>query len=65
MPSLQEMAEAHLLNVQREIQTLKQRQVEIGEEVKKLESYLEEVVRDLNEVQTEATPEEVSKVPSL
>ena len=65
MPSLQEMAEAHLLNVQREIQTLKQRQVEIGEEVKKLESYLEEGVRDLNEVQTEATPEEVLEVPSL
>ena len=65
MPSLKEMAEAHLLNVQREIQTLKQRQVEVGEEIKKLESYLEEGVRDLNEVQTEATPEEVLEVPSL
>jgi|TARA_Y100000004_G_C8640089_1_gene296632 cell division protein FtsB len=65
MPSLKEMAEAHLLNVQREIQTLKQRQVEIGEEIKKLESYLEEGVRDLNEPQSEATSEEVSEIPSL
>ena len=65
MPSLKEMAEAHLLNVQREIQTLKQRKVEIGEEIKKLESYLEEGVRDLNEPQSEATSEEVSEIPSL
>ena len=65
MPSLKEMAEAHLLNVQREIQTLKQRQVEIGEEITKLESYLEEGVRDLNEVGAEASPEEVADIPTL
>tara|TARA_Y100001938_G_C8004678_1_gene386668 strand:+ start:227 stop:424 length:198 start_codon:yes stop_codon:yes gene_type:complete len=65
MPSLKEMAEAHLLNVQREIQTLKQRQVEIGEEITKLESYLEEGVKDLNQVGTEASPEEVADIPTL
>lgn len=65
MPSLKEMAEAHLLNVQREIQTLKQRQVEIGEEITKLESYLEEGVRDLNDPVAEASPEEVSAIPTL
>ena len=48
MPSLKEMAEAHLLNVQREIQTLKQRQVEIGEEIQKLEAYLEEIKQAIN-----------------
>ena len=65
MPSLKEMAEAHLLNVQREIQTLKQRQVEIGEEITKLESYLEEGVRDLNDPVAEASPEEVADIPTL
>tara|TARA_B100001094_G_C18064347_1_gene736673 strand:- start:778 stop:969 length:192 start_codon:yes stop_codon:yes gene_type:complete len=57
MPSLKEMAEAHLLNVQREIQTLKQRQVEIGEEIQKLEAYLEEGVRDLEQPEEVVIPE--------
>lgn len=47
MPSVLEMAEAHLLNVQREIATLEQRKVEIDQEVEKLKSYLEEGVQQL------------------
>ena len=47
MPSVLEMAEAHLLNVQREIATLEQRKVEIDQEIEKLKSYLEEGVQQL------------------
>ena len=42
MPSMAEMVEAHLLNVQREIQNLKDRKVAIDAEIAKLEEYLKE-----------------------
>ena len=37
-----DMAEAHLLNVQRELQTLTQRKAEIESEISKLEDYLKD-----------------------
>ena len=45
MANVIEMAEAHLLNVQREIATLEQKKIEIDQEVVKLQS----VVQNANE----------------
>ena len=42
MATLQEMAEAHLLNVQREIQQLTERKGTIDQEIERLHSYLQE-----------------------
>lgn len=42
MPSMAEMVEAHLVNVQREIKNLEERKVAIDAEIAKLEEYLEE-----------------------
>ena len=50
MANVIEMAEAHLLNVQREIATLEQKKIEIDQEVVKLKSYLEEGVQELQSV---------------
>ena len=47
MSDVVEMAEAHLLNVQREIQTLKERNVQIEQEIEKLTSYLNEGAQEL------------------
>ena len=43
MATVKEMAEAHLLNVQREIQNLSQRRSEIDKEIETLNTYLVEV----------------------
>jgi len=40
MTTIKEMAEAHLLNVQRELQNLTQRKGEIEQEIDKLNTYL-------------------------
>ena len=40
MTSILEMAEAHVLNVQREIQNLEQRKVEINNQIQNLTEYL-------------------------
>jgi len=40
MVSIKEMAEAHLLNVQREIQNLSQRKADIEKEIDTLNKYL-------------------------
>ena len=40
MTTIKDMAEAHLLNVQREIQTLEQRKKEIDAEINRLSEYL-------------------------
>ena len=55
MANVLEMAEAHLLNVQREIATLEQRKVEIDQELDKLKSYLEEGVQELQSVAQDAS----------
>ena len=57
MSDVVEMAEAHLLNVQREIQTLKERNVQIEQEIDKLTSYLNEGVQQLQTVKSEAGAE--------
>ena len=57
MSDVVEMAEAHLLNVQREIQTLKERNVQIEQEIDKLTSYLNEGVQQLQTVKSEADAE--------
>lgn len=41
MTSILEMAEAHVLNVQREIQNLEQRKVEIDNQIQNLTEYLQ------------------------
>ena len=55
MSKVLEMAEAHLLNVQRELQNLSQRKGEIEAEIEKLTSYLEEGVSTVNEAKSDAT----------
>tara|TARA_A100001515_G_scaffold98096_1_gene78952 strand:+ start:1826 stop:2044 length:219 start_codon:yes stop_codon:yes gene_type:complete len=49
MPSMAEMVEAHLMNVQREIRTLQERKVAIDAEIEKLEGYLTEGSATLTE----------------
>jgi len=49
MATLQEMAEAHLLNVQREIQQLNERKATIDQEIERLSSYLEDGKQTLEE----------------
>jgi|SaaInl4_100m_RNA_FD_contig_61_252848_length_939_multi_3_in_0_out_0_1 hypothetical protein len=70
MPSMEDMVQAHLLNVEREIKTLEERKVAIDQEIEKLQSYLNEGVDTLKEVVVEdggenttssVNPEEVPK----
>ena len=49
MATLQEMAEAHLLNVQREIQQLTERKGTIDQEIERLHSYLQDGKQTLEE----------------
>lgn len=48
MPSVTEMAQAHLGNVQKAILDLEQQKVQIDEEIAKLKSYLEEGYKELS-----------------
>jgi hypothetical protein len=48
MPSVKEMAEAYLGNVQKAILDLEQQKANIDDEIKKLESYLQQGVATLN-----------------
>ena len=48
-----DMAEAHLLNVQRELQALTQRKAEIDAEISKLEEYLKEGIETVSNRLTE------------
>ena len=48
-----DMAEAHLLNVQRELQALTQRKAEIDSEISKLEDYLKEGIGAVSSHSTE------------
>jgi len=52
------MAEAHLLNVQREIQNLNERKVQIDQEIENLTSYLNDGARELQEAQSNAEAEQ-------
>tara|TARA_Y100000361_G_scaffold69026_1_gene60882 strand:- start:3235 stop:3423 length:189 start_codon:yes stop_codon:yes gene_type:complete len=55
MATVKEMAEAHLLNVQREIQNLSQRRSEIDKEIETLNAYLVEGSKTLQGESSEAT----------
>lgn len=48
MPTMAEMVEAHLTNVQREIATLQDRKTQIDAEIARLEAYLKEGAETLN-----------------
>ncbi len=52
--SVLELAEAHLLNVQREIQGLEQRKQEIDSEIQRLSSFLQEGAEIVNGAKSEA-----------
>jgi hypothetical protein len=52
MASLKDMAEAHLLNVQREIQQLQERKTSIDQEIERLSSYLTEGKQTLEQQNT-------------
>ena len=49
MITLQQMSEAHLLNIQREIANLRENHRKIEEEIKRLSEYFDEGVKTLNE----------------
>jgi len=57
MNTIVEMAEAHLLNVQREIQTLTERKDQIDQELEKLTSYLNNGASELQEAKSVAEAE--------
>tara|TARA_Y100000004_G_C8724089_1_gene331368 strand:+ start:348 stop:578 length:231 start_codon:yes stop_codon:yes gene_type:complete len=52
MPKMEEMVEAHLMNVQREIANLEERKVTIDTEIEKLKSYLSEGQATLTEAKS-------------
>jgi flagellar biosynthesis chaperone FliJ len=54
MSNVLDMAEAHLLNVQRELQNLNQKKQEIDQEIEKLTGYLNEGVQVVNTAKSEA-----------
>ena len=51
-----DMAEAHLLNVQRELQALTQRKTEIESEISKLQEYLKDGIQAVSDNSTEQPP---------
>ena len=53
-----DMAEAHLLNVQRELQTLTQRKAEIESEISKLENYLKDGIEAVSTYSTDKETKE-------
>ena len=57
MSDVVDMAEAHLVNVQREIQTLRERNVQIQDEIEKLTEYLNEGAQELQRVKSTAEAE--------
>ena len=57
MSTIVEMAEAHLLNVQREIQNLNERKDQIDQELEKLTSYLDSGASELQEAKSVAEAE--------
>tara|TARA_Y100000996_G_scaffold410167_1_gene392054 strand:+ start:1203 stop:1430 length:228 start_codon:yes stop_codon:yes gene_type:complete len=55
MTNILEMAEAHLMNIQREIQVLEQRKIEIDKEISRLSEYLEGGVVAVSDAKSEAS----------
>jgi len=54
MASIIEMAEAHLMNVEREVNNLKERKAAVEQEIAKLENYLKEGAATLQEQKASA-----------
>ena len=54
MTDVLEMAEAHLINVAREVQTLEQRKIEIQSEIDRLKSYIDEAKQVVEGAKAEA-----------
>ena len=52
MASIQEMAEVHLLNVEREINTLNERKAQVEQEINRLTAYLAEGKQAVMEAQS-------------
>ena len=55
MTNILEMAEAHLMNIQREIQVLELRKIEIDKEISRLSEYLEGGVVAVSDAKSEAS----------
>lgn len=64
MPSMSEMVEAHLMNVQREISNLNERKVAIDKEIEKLQQYLQDGQKTLLEFKKAASVQQQSTVSS-
>lgn len=62
MPTMAEMVEAHLTNVQREISSLQDRKTQIDAEIARLEVYLKEGAETLNS--ETKPPETVNREPA-
>lgn len=56
MPTMIEMVEAHLLNVQREVNSLTERKNAIDNEIQKLQKYVTDGVTVLNEAKNATKP---------
>ena len=54
MTDVLEMAEAHLLNVAREVQSLEQRKADVQSEIDRLKSYIEEASQVVEGAKSEA-----------
>jgi chaperonin cofactor prefoldin len=63
MVTLEQMAEAHLLNVQREVSNLQQQKQKVDAEIEKLTNYFNEGVKVLNE--SKAAPKSQDVVPDF
>lgn len=64
MPSMSEMVEAHLMNVQREISNLNERKVAIDKEIEKLQQYLQDGQKTLLDFKKAASVQQQSTVSS-
>ena len=65
MVTLAQMAEAHLVNVQREIANLRESHRKIEEEIKRLTEYLDEGVKTLNDSKAAETVNRSQNVSSV
>jgi hypothetical protein len=63
--TLQQMSEAHLLNVQREIANLRENHRKIEDEIKRLTEYFDEGVKALNESKATETVTRSQNVSSV
>jgi len=65
MPTMAEMVEAHLMNVQREVSNLNDRRNAIEKEIEKLQQYLQEGQATLLEAKNTTQVKQQSVMPSI